>query len=158
MMKFLSQAWADRTSMDQATFEAMANAMSVSKFNAFVKFNLNRWSLGKMVSQSTAVNEGVATATLSNPVITPAVKAMNVGWDLDNNGSRWTTVLYRSETAAPAGLKNEAIAVYKSFNAETYLHQDAGLKTGTTYYYAARVGGGYGSFGTLLQIGSAVAG
>jgi hypothetical protein len=44
MFKFLAQNWANLSAGDQATWEDLASQTNVSPFNAYVSFNMNRWT------------------------------------------------------------------------------------------------------------------
>lgn len=44
MMRFLSQVWALMTGLEQAAWDDLSKIGNVSPFNAFVRFNLDRWT------------------------------------------------------------------------------------------------------------------
>jgi hypothetical protein len=44
MMRFLSQAWANLTAPEQASWESLTSADNISPFNAFVRYDMNLWT------------------------------------------------------------------------------------------------------------------
>lgn len=63
MMRFLGTKWALLSPSDQATFEALAAQGNYPRFNAYVKYNMNRWT--QWLDPITAIGQAAGT----NPVM-----------------------------------------------------------------------------------------
>lgn len=84
MFKFLAQNWAALSPTDQASWQALADATTVSPFNAYVSYNMNLWTQFETpfdnptstddtvpVMGAGTLNGGVRQYTLSQVITTP---------------------------------------------------------------------------------------
>ena len=140
MFGFLSRAWAtlnDVQAGSQASWQALAEAGNYSAFNAFMRFNQDRWSrnLAPMPNSEGASVEG-SNVTLASAVA--GVKSIQVNITWPDDADVWGGILYRKAGGAPDGLQTEVIAVLPSINNSTQGYQDLGLTPGITYHYKIR--------------------
>lgn len=100
MFTFLTQAWAALTTAEKATWEVLADSLVISPFNAYVKFNMDRWHNYGSPTQETPPTE---TGAGSDNVITAAVWEENrikitlAGSTLQDT---WGIVIYADTSAA----------------------------------------------------------
>ena len=108
MQKFLSQAWAGLTSVNQATWDALASQNAYSPFNAYTSANLKRWSDFLAPSQANPPTTGGTNPTLSTLTLT----GKSGGFDLTQaislglEGSGWGLAVYASQTTGFTPVKS----------------------------------------------------
>lgn len=88
MMSFLAKNWAALSAADQLAWTTLAAATNVSNFNAYVKFNMDRWTqedgpaFTPTEPATVAAVLGTLTATGGKGILTvsQAVTTINDGW------------------------------------------------------------------------------
>lgn len=97
MMAFLGQNWVNLTAGEQATWEALGEDIKASPFNAFVKYNMNRWT------QFTAPKVDPAQAAGTVPVMgaltaTPGVRQISLSQVITTLNGIWGMIICMSTT------------------------------------------------------------
>lgn len=67
MFAFLAQQWKELPNAEQAAFATIAEQLNVSKFNAYVQFNMNRWADFDGVSQQYPATETGTIGVVGTP-------------------------------------------------------------------------------------------
>lgn len=97
MMAFLGANWANLTVNEQATWESLGEDIKASSFNAFVKYNMNRWT------QFTAPKVDPAQAAGTVPVMgaltaTPGVRQISLSQAVTTLNGIWGMIICMSTT------------------------------------------------------------
>lgn len=111
MWKFLTQQWAGMSTSDKNTWIERASAAAYSTFNAYMSYNMDRWT------ESLPVTQPYPAAGESNDELPTAATISGTGTErslsltMPNGGTNWGVILYGADGEAPTGLKSQAIAV-----------------------------------------------
>lgn len=138
MMKFLAQEWKNLTAPEQATWDNLAKATSISPFNAYVQFNLPRWR--QMMAPSTetpaletgtlqACAAATAAGSFHQAVVTLNVAGVNDGWGI---------VIERNTVDVYQGTFDAVVGVIATPTVAAFEWTDTPLVAGTYYYYWRR--------------------
>lgn len=140
MFKFLAQQWQFLSAADQATYQDLADAGVFSTFNAYMKYNQERWRNFTSPTQAyPALDAGtLGTAEGAHPTATGGVSSITIEHELTAAGDNWGFLLFRSATGVfDSGLSN-CIAVVELNAVETVTYVDSPLDP-ATYYYDTRL-------------------
>ena len=132
MMRFLAQAWATLTTLEKASWQLLADAGKYSPFNAFVSFNLDRWTQNQA---PTPEPEPGADASAIPTLVGATAGVKQVTVELSMTGANWGAILYRSTANNFTPAKTDVIAIRTLANGATIEITDGNLTTGQTYYY-----------------------
>lgn len=140
MMRFLSTAWAPLTDLQKAGWNDLAEAGKYSPFNAYVSYNLARWTQW----QDPIVTPGQAAGTV--PVmgaltVTGGVRQLTVSQIITTANQIWGMLIAVSTTTGftPAKSDTRYVALYSaspitaiitSLDPATYFVRTAGFTTG----------------------------
>lgn len=140
MWKFITQIWSHMSAGDQASWDTLGGQRSISPFNAYTKFNQDRWThfSGAQVQPT---NGGSITPTAPGVSVPVAgVKQITVSTTANgSDGTDFGAILFAKKGSAPAGVKTEVVAVVpfgiENYDAlpATFIH--TGLTTGDTWHY-----------------------
>jgi hypothetical protein len=156
MMKYLSQLWSTIVVASGDSWETIANSRNISKFNAFVSENLQRWQANKAPTQDyPALEENDdldCDGTANTGVILAAVGAAGyatLSATADGVDAAYAVgaIIYRG-SAAPSGVWSEAIAVIPITLALKWEYVDSPLVAGT-YHYKIRYFSDDGAIGDV---------
>lgn len=139
MFGYLSRLWASIDTFDagsQASWEDLAEAGNYSPFNAYMRYNQDRWSRFLAPVIDPAATPASAGA-LSTPAATAGVKSIAFTVDCAVNADTWGIIVFRAVGAAPTGLQTEVIAITEYQSGGTAGIQDLGLTPGVEYHYRA---------------------
>jgi hypothetical protein len=148
VMKFLSQQWAALTAGEKTTWAAQAETTAISPFNAYVSYNLNRWTHFKTSTQSYPAVE--VAATPSAPTTTPAAGVKEIQLSIVDGATppTWGWAIFRSTvTGFTPSFSNLVQMVPRSGTPTVYV--DKPLTTGVPYYYRIKGFMDDGKGGTL---------
>lgn len=117
MIAFLSQYWHLMTALNQAEWNALAAQGNFSPFNAFVRYNMNRWKQYTMPFETpVSVSAAPSAPTISSSVGGIGQIQLNIteGAGVLN----WGTISLLRETADPTDAKQYVVNVsYAAFTA-----------------------------------------
>ena len=136
MFKFLSQIWAGLSDANKATWEARAEDLVASPFNAFMSLNQKRWR-----DFDTPTTEDPAAEIAPAPdgptgVATPDVRSITITLTDGVNAPDWGYAIFRSTSAVFSLAFSNCIAVVPWSGTATTDYIDSPLAAGTYYYNA----------------------
>jgi hypothetical protein len=135
MMKFLSQIWAGLSAANKATWSTLAAASNYSEFNAFVAYNMDRWTQFQLPKRTPSEAAGTipvmgaltATAGVHQVTISDVITTANDGWGM---------LVARSETTGFTPAKTDIVYV-APWSATPIVVIDTPVSAGTYYYRVA---------------------
>ncbi len=137
MFKFLAQTWQDLSAPDQANYEALADSLAISPFNAFVKLNQQRWRNFLGPTQAwPPLGAGTIHTYTDVPAATGGVSSIVIGWNPLAVNDNWSVAIFKSTTGFSTALSN-CIAVIKSADTDPKAYTDSPLTAGA-YFYQTR--------------------
>lgn len=135
MMRFLSVAWAGLDAAEKSSWDTLASDANISPFNAFTKFNLDRWT------QWTDPVETPTEPAGTNPVmgaltVTGGVRQLQVSQVITTANDIWGMVLCLSTTNGftPAKSNTRYVSLYSASPVTVTI---GGLVAGTYYVRTA---------------------
>lgn len=137
MMKFLSQIWAGLSTMEKATWQTQADAITASPFNAFTKYNMARWGIDDGPTEEYPAAETSTPVAMDDLTPTGGLRSVSVSVTTDTNADSWGVILCRSEVMGFTPSRANAIALLPAGSAATVTYLDTPLDPGTWYYRAA---------------------
>lgn len=152
MMRFLAQEWATLEPGTKAAWEELARAGSFSAFNAFVKQNLQSWSLFEAPSMTPGHPAVNGPGTGEAIVATPGVKSATLAVTMSAEESPWSGTIFLAVGADPTGAKSEVVRVINIDSAGNGNVELTGLTTGADYRAAVKIGSNDGQYGTLSAV------
>lgn len=148
-LKFLSQIWSGLIINAKDTWEDLADADVVSKFNAFTKVNLKRNKDFLAPSMQWPITQGDAVDEIDTFTATPGVRSIAI---LLNTvavvNTTWGFLLYRATTTGFTPGFSNLIAVIPANATNEVTYVDTPLAA-DTYYYDAKPFHDDSSIGTL---------
>lgn len=133
-MKFLAQIWSSLTSSEKATFEARADDMIVSPFNAFTSMNQKRWRNFLTPSKEDPPAEASSAPSALTMSVTAGVRMATVSMADGGTAPDWGIVLFRSTTSGFTPSVSNCIALVEEDASGTTEYVDTPLEPGTYYY------------------------
>jgi hypothetical protein len=155
MFSFLSRAWSAIGSTNQNTWNDLAAATNISPFNAYQKFNMDRWT---HVEEPWQDPTGASATTPPLPgaaVATAGVKQISVTTSFAMDANAWGAIVFAKKGSAPTGVKSEVVYVAITEDSLFPIFVHTGLTTGDTWYYKWQVFGLAGALGALGAEGHA---
>ena len=146
MLKFLSQQWAGLSTANKATWQARADQTTISTFNAYVAYNMERWRRFLGPSKTDPATEASTALTVSAITATGAIRQATVNITPSGGTNIWGFAIFRSPTGSFTGVFSNCIAVAQANGASAIDYVDTPLSPGT-YYYSAKVINVDGKFG-----------
>jgi hypothetical protein len=137
MMRFLSQAWAGLTAGEKATWQARADSTTISTFNAYCSYNLDRHRHYKSPSQSDPAAE--VAASPSAPTTTPTAQVRSIQLSIADGATppQWGWMIHSSTvTGFTPSFTNVIAIIPRSASPTVYIHTP--LTTGIAQYYRIR--------------------
>lgn len=134
MMRFLSQAWAGLGDTPQGTWADLATAGNFSRFNAFVRENMQRWREFQPPTQDYPAGEAGTPPTGDLTGATGGPSYIDVAYEITAAGDDWGVILFRSDSDTFTPSRANAIAVLPAAGVDTWTYTDSGLDPGTYYY------------------------
>lgn len=141
MFKFLAQNWAALTTVEKATWNALADASVISEFNAYMAANQNRWRRFNSPTQDTPATEAgtvcdfVGGATLA---ATGGVSSISIDWTTGVINQNWGVLIFKGTTGFSTALSNCIAAVLSDVTITAYSFLDSPLTAGA-YFYNSRL-------------------
>lgn len=141
MFKFLAQNWDAIAAADKASYDDLADAAIVSRFNAYVSANQKRWRNFKAPSNNVAAAESdaIGTYTAGTPAATGGVASVVIAHTIDNAlNENWGLMIFKGLTSFSTALSNCVAIILSDTLSVEYTWLDSPLDAGT-YYYNTRL-------------------
>lgn len=135
MFKFLAQAWAGLSGAEQADWQTLADATTVSPFNAFVGYNMDRWTQFETPYDSPDPTAG-AVPVLGALSVTGAIRQAQIAQTITTANQIWGLIIYRSEQNLVTPTKSDVIAVVE-YDGSPVEYLDTPVTPGFWYYSTA---------------------
>lgn len=135
MMGFLASAWAPLSAGDKATWEALAAERNVSNFNAFTRFNLNRWTQFT-TPMITPTSTGETPPTMGALTVTGGVRQLTVSQVITTANDIWGMLIAISTSTGFTPAKSDIFAAV-AYSATPIEYVASGLAAGTYYVRTA---------------------
>lgn len=123
MFAFLAQQWASLPNAEQMAFKDQAESLNVSKFNAYVQFNMRRWNDFDGVSQQYPATETGTIGVAGTPSCTwegNQIHYQSVDFAFNDN---WGIVLHgHKDTGFDAGINNSRAVVQHNTAAPVHIY------------------------------------
>ncbi len=136
MFKFLAQIWAGLTAGNKATWEARADDLKASPFNAFMSYNQKRWRDFDTPTVEDPATEIATVPTGPTGVAVPDIRSITITLTDGVNVPDWGYAIFRSLTGVFSLAFSNCIAVVPWSGAATTDYVDSPLAAGTYYYNA----------------------
>lgn len=148
MWKYLTQVWNQLTTGEKSSYEVYANGTNITPFNAFLKWNMARWSqdAGPQWNYDATEAGTVSAGNLDLEAVGVKQVTFNVGVNPDPT-TDVSIVIYRSTTTGFTPQHTNAVGVVFQAPTTTAMYIDTGLISGTTYYYKSRCSNNTGKWG-----------
>jgi len=137
MFAFLSKQWTNISSGDQATFDADAEAKSISPFNSYMALNMGRHK--NYLPPSQTFTPAAASTPLTVTTMTLSGGEAYVNIELTPSGATdiWGFEIYRDTAEITTPNNGNIIAVIEADGTNAVSYNDTGLAAGTYHYRAA---------------------
>lgn len=112
MMKFLTQAWANIDPADQAAWETLAAAGNYSTFNAYVKFNMDRWTQFQSPQQRPSGSPDLIPV-MGALTVTAGVRIASVSQAITTENDGWGVIVHASQTTGFTPTKTTVREVFQ---------------------------------------------
>lgn len=137
MFKFLSQQWAGLSGADKATWEAKAEQLVASPFNAFVSVNQERWRNYLAPSMDDPAAGGVSDTVLTSFTATAGVRQITLDITAgETSGTAWGCWLHRDLTTSFTPSISNVIAVIPAADSVAVTYVDTPLDPDQYFYRA----------------------
>jgi hypothetical protein len=137
MFKFLAQQWEGLAAGPKASYDADADAKSISAYNEYISFNMARWKNYEPPSQAKPAAETSSALTVSAMTLTGGEGHVEISLTPSAATSIWGFEIYRSSAAITTPNNSNCIAVIPANGATAVVYNDSGLAAGTYHYRAA---------------------
>lgn len=134
IMGFCAKNWAGIGSTNQGTWQALADAIVASPFNAYTKANLTNWTQFFAPSQLTPITRAGTIGTGFSASATGGVGQITMDPALGVANASWGLLIFRSTTTAFATARDNLIGVILFDAAATFTFVDTGLAPDTYFY------------------------
>lgn len=157
MMAFLSQEWDGLPALSAASWAPPAEALSISPFNRFVGYNMDRWTLFKPPTLFYPLPAPDTPGTIANGAVTAEVLSIKVEFEVTVAADNWGAAIFRKVGSAPGESRGECVHIMNADTAQVYTWVDVNVDVGSDYYYDVTPMSEWGVWGTEHQCGNAVA-
>lgn len=135
MMAFLSQQWASLTGAEQVSWEALADATSISPFNAYVQFNQRNWRNWLAPTKLYPPARVQIIDIITNETATAGVRQITLSGDTAPvTGTNWACAIFRALASPVVTAWSNCIAVIDAPSSATFTYVDSPLDPDTYYY------------------------
>lgn len=135
MMRFLSTIWATLIAADQAAWDTLAAQENYSAFNAFVRYNMNRWTQWQTPFDKPTPTAGTVPV-MGALTVTGGVGQLSLSQVITTANGIWGVQFALSATAAFTAAKTN-IAYVAAYTASPVTAILTGLEAGTYYVEAS---------------------
>jgi hypothetical protein len=134
MFKFLAQNWTNITAPQKAAWAPMATSLTISNFNAFVRFNQARWRNFLSPSKDPTAAATHTAAALGTWSATAGVRQIALSLSTSTLNAGYGAVIFRLASGGETPTWDKAIAVVRIEDTNTHIYVDTPLAAGTYYY------------------------
>lgn len=134
MFAFLTQEWAGLTAPEKASYEDLADSLSISPFNAFIRFNMKRWNTWNAPSKNISAAKSAAPPVLGALSAVGGVRSAQITQKVTTPNAGWAIAFFRSATQTFDTAIDNAIAVLPMDGTDDVVLVDSPLDPGTYYY------------------------
>ena len=156
MFGYLSQRWASLPAADQASWDAQAEQITASPFNAYMRFNQRLWR-NFLAPTKSAIHAQLATlATVPVLTLTAGIRSIQVDFSVTTVEGNWGVIIFRDLTTGFTPALTNAVKILRietGFLSNSFL--DSPL-VADTYFYNAILFTGDGVIGTAVGEQTAV--
>lgn len=135
MFAFLAQQWQNLTSVEQATWQAQADAIVASPFNGYMQINQKRWRDFRAPSQDTPITAAGTVGATATTSATAGVRSVTVSAEFATINQNWGVIVHRSTTTSFTPSLSDAIKVLLVDTAATPATFIDSPLVADTYYY-----------------------
>lgn len=133
MMTFITQRWTPDGIFNIAGWNPLAQSDAISSFNAYTRFNMNRWT------QFQAPRQQPGTSAAVLPVMGTMTAAGGVGQatltvPVTTANSGWGAIIFAKLAVAPTGIKSEVRYVLSITGGSPYTAVITRLDPGTWHF------------------------
>lgn len=136
MFKFLAQIWAGLTAGNQATWEARADNLVASPFNAFMSRNQFLWRDFLPPGKEDPVAQSGTVSVLTNEAAVAGERSITYSVDLGVGAEQWGLAIFRSTSTGFTPGWDNCIAIVEADPSTTAEYVDSPLDPDTYYYDA----------------------
>jgi hypothetical protein len=136
MFKFLAQIWQSLTTEEAETWADLAKSLSVSKFNAFMKYNQSRWRNFLTPSKETPAAETATAPAAPTVVGTAGIRQATLAITKGAQAPDFGYLIHRSTETSFTPAFSNCIAVVPIDESNNGSYVDTPLPPGTYYYKA----------------------
>lgn len=138
VMGFLAKNWSTISAADQATWQAIADTIVASPFNAYTKTNLKNWTqfLGPG-QKSDLLRVGTFGTKVAAPlqlVATGGVGQITITCDMDTQNDNWGLLIFRNPTTTFSAARDNLVGFVAQTAVGTTTWVDTPLVPATYYY------------------------
>lgn len=135
MMAFLAQQWTNVSSADKTTWSTLAEAISVSPFNAYVQLNQRNWRNFLAPGQVSPVLRVGDVDVLSGEAATAGVRQITLDFTVAGvEGTNWGCAIFRALASPVVTAWSNCIAVVLAESTDVVAYVDSPLAPDTYYY------------------------
>lgn len=155
MMSWLSKRWASVSAPNKATWDAIAESLQISAFNAFIRGNMDRWDDSDAPSDATPAAEAGTAVTITTFTTTGDAGYVDVSITPSGGADHVGFIVYRDTAEITAPSRATVVKVIDSDGANAVNFVDSDLAAGT-YHYRCAAFNNDGSLGTVKADQTAV--
>ena len=138
MWKFLAQAWKSIGTVPQASWKTLADATSITNFNAYMKTAMSAWHNFLAPQQTYNAAKASAPLTITTHTTTGGVGCITNSITPSGVTAAWGIAIFRGLTGfTPSNVNCIAVIPWASAGALTFV--DTPLAPGTYYYRACTI-------------------
>ena len=134
MFGFLAQEWATLSAGLQATWQALADATTISPFNAYVSNNQARYAAGLSPGQSYPVSELDLAGVINVPTGQGGVREALIQWGLSTVNQNWGAQVHRSKTGGFTPSLSTCVGVVPDNDTGVTTFTDTPVEPGSYFY------------------------
>ena len=154
MFRFLASAWASMTTAQQATWESLAAADTVSPFNAYMAWNMRRWTQGEAPEVEPNFSGSIINPVMGTLTAAGGVREATLEQAVTTPNDIWGIQINRDITTGFTPSKSNTIAIVE-YSVDPITWVDSPLAP-DTYYYDVRAFTIAGNFRSYVGEQSAV--
>jgi hypothetical protein len=134
MWAFLAQEWAGLSEVQKASYEDLAESLSISPFNAYVRFNQRRWNHWKAPSAAYPAAESDTLPTLGALSAVGGTRSAQITQAVTTAADGWAVAFFRSPTGTFDSAISNLVHVAPISGTDPVVFVDSPLDPGTYYY------------------------
>lgn len=134
MFKFLAQQWAGIGTTPQGTWDALASALNISGFNAYMRQNQEHWRNFRAPSKDQTALEAHTSPVLATWAATLGIRQIDLAITLTTLNASWGAMIFRSISTGFTPTWSDCIAVISVPSTAIVHYIDTPLVAGAWFY------------------------